>query len=153
VSQSRTVSRKNFKNVTSFIAEPDSRAQVYALEENVKEFGLTYFGMDDKRQGECFNKQISCRRPRTDPSVQVSSTSLALNRASPFPERPLSAVIRTLRVSRLHDEMIFGLPVPHSTRSFRSSCLWHRHIRSRARSGNANSASGQIEEHANLRRG
>ena len=25
--------------------------QVMALEENVKEFGLTYFGMDDKRQG------------------------------------------------------------------------------------------------------
>lgn len=47
-----TASRKNFKNVTSFIAEADSRAQVEALEDNVKEFGLTYFGMSDKRQGE-----------------------------------------------------------------------------------------------------
>lgn len=46
-----TVPRKNFKNVATFIGEPDSRAQVVALEDNVKEFGLTYFGMDDKRQG------------------------------------------------------------------------------------------------------
>lgn len=47
----RTASRKNFKDVKSFIAEPDSRAQCAALEENVKEFGLTYFGMTDRRQG------------------------------------------------------------------------------------------------------
>ncbi|KAF8076194.1 aconitase [Lyophyllum atratum] len=46
-----TVSRKNFTTVASFIAEPDSRAQCAALEENVKEFGLTYFGMKDRRQG------------------------------------------------------------------------------------------------------
>ncbi|WVQ72395.1 3-isopropylmalate dehydratase, large subunit [Cryptococcus sp. DSM 104548] len=46
-----TISRKNFKNVNSFINEADSRAQVAALEDNVKEFGLTYFGMNDKRQG------------------------------------------------------------------------------------------------------
>ncbi|KAH8106166.1 aconitase family-domain-containing protein [Cristinia sonorae] len=46
-----TVSRKNFTTVQSFIAEPDSRAQCQALEENVKEFGLTYFGMTDRRQG------------------------------------------------------------------------------------------------------
>ncbi|KAK8864360.1 3-isopropylmalate dehydratase, large subunit [Kwoniella newhampshirensis] len=46
-----TVSRKNFKSVSTFIGETDSRAQVVALEDNVKEFGLTYFGMDDKRQG------------------------------------------------------------------------------------------------------
>ncbi|KAJ6510011.1 aconitase family-domain-containing protein [Mycena vitilis] len=46
-----TVSRKNFTSVDSFIAEPDSRAQCAALEDNVKEFGLTYFGMTDKRQG------------------------------------------------------------------------------------------------------
>lgn len=48
---SSTVSRKNFKDVQSFIAEPDSRAQCQALEENVKEFGVTYFGMTDRRQG------------------------------------------------------------------------------------------------------
>ncbi|KAF4574824.1 3-isopropylmalate dehydratase [Pleurotus pulmonarius] len=46
-----TVSRKNFTSVETFIAEPDSRAQCAALEENVKEFGLTYFGMKDRRQG------------------------------------------------------------------------------------------------------
>ena len=47
----RTASRKNFTSVTSFIDEPDSRAQCVALEDNVKEFGLTYFGMKDRRQG------------------------------------------------------------------------------------------------------
>ncbi|KAI9508650.1 aconitase [Russula earlei] len=46
-----THSRKNFSSVQSFINEPDSRAQCIALEENVKEFGLTYFGMTDRRQG------------------------------------------------------------------------------------------------------
>ncbi|CAK5276013.1 unnamed protein product [Mycena citricolor] len=46
-----TVSRKNFVSVSSFIEEPDSRAQCAALEDNIKEFGLTYFGMTDKRQG------------------------------------------------------------------------------------------------------
>ncbi|KAF8165139.1 aconitase family-domain-containing protein [Crassisporium funariophilum] len=46
-----TASRKNFTTIKSFIAEPDSRAQCAALEENVKEFGLTYFGMKDRRQG------------------------------------------------------------------------------------------------------
>ncbi|KAH9482872.1 3-isopropylmalate dehydratase [Psilocybe cubensis] len=46
-----TVSRKNFKSVETFISEPDSRAQCAALEDNVKEFGLTYFGMKDRRQG------------------------------------------------------------------------------------------------------
>lgn len=47
----RTASRKNFTTVSSFIEEPDSRAQCVALEDNVKEFGLTYFGMKDRRQG------------------------------------------------------------------------------------------------------
>ncbi|RXK35404.1 3-isopropylmalate dehydratase, large subunit [Tremella mesenterica] len=45
-----TITRKNFKSISTFISEPDSRAQCAALEEHVKEFGLTYFGMDDKRQ-------------------------------------------------------------------------------------------------------
>jgi 3-isopropylmalate dehydratase len=48
---SSTDSRKNFASVQSFISEPDSRDQCMALEENVKEFGLTYFGMTDRRQG------------------------------------------------------------------------------------------------------
>ncbi|KAF5322713.1 hypothetical protein D9619_000860 [Psilocybe cf. subviscida] len=46
-----TASRKNFTTIEAFIAEPDSRAQVTSLEDNVKEFGLTYFGMKDRRQG------------------------------------------------------------------------------------------------------
>jgi hypothetical protein len=46
-----TVSRKNFSSVKTFIEEPDSREQCLALEENVKEFGLTYFGLSDRRQG------------------------------------------------------------------------------------------------------
>jgi len=44
-------SRKNFKAIDSFVDEPDSRAQCIALEDNVKEFGLTYFGLTDRRQG------------------------------------------------------------------------------------------------------
>ncbi|KAI0291732.1 aconitase [Russula brevipes] len=46
-----TDSRKDFSSIQSFISEPDSRAQCVALEENVKAFGLTYFGMTDRRQG------------------------------------------------------------------------------------------------------
>ena len=46
-----TISRKNYKSVETFVAEPDSRAQCLALEENVKGFGLTYFGLADRRQG------------------------------------------------------------------------------------------------------
>ncbi len=37
-------------NVAS-IRDPDSRLQIQTLEENTKEFGVTYFGMNDKRQG------------------------------------------------------------------------------------------------------
>lgn len=47
----RTASRKNYASLETFIAEPDSRAQCMALEDNVKEFGLTYFSMTDRRQG------------------------------------------------------------------------------------------------------
>jgi 3-isopropylmalate dehydratase len=46
-----TVSRRGFKSVTQFINEPDSRVQVATLEQNVVDFGLTYYGMTDKRQG------------------------------------------------------------------------------------------------------
>ncbi|KAJ4418916.1 3-isopropylmalate dehydratase [Gnomoniopsis sp. IMI 355080] len=46
-----TTSRKNLKDIGSFIAEEDSRTQCVTLEENVKAFGLTYFGLSDKRQG------------------------------------------------------------------------------------------------------
>lgn len=33
------------------ITEPESKLQIETLESNVKEFGITYFGMNDKRQG------------------------------------------------------------------------------------------------------
>ena len=46
-----TTSRANFKNVGDFIEETDSRLQAVTLEENVKAFGLTYFGLGDRRQG------------------------------------------------------------------------------------------------------
>ncbi|MCJ1479368.1 3-isopropylmalate dehydratase [Lambiella insularis] len=46
-----TTTRKNFKNVGQFVEEVDSRTQCLTLEENVKTFGLTYFGLGDKRQG------------------------------------------------------------------------------------------------------
>ncbi|KZF25450.1 3-isopropylmalate dehydratase [Xylona heveae TC161] len=46
-----TSSRKAFKDVGTFVQEADSRTQCLTLEDNVKEFGLTYFGLGDKRQG------------------------------------------------------------------------------------------------------
>ncbi|KAI9761109.1 MAG: tunicamycin resistance protein [Chaenotheca gracillima] len=46
-----TTPRKNFKDVGSFVEEADSRLQCLTLEDNIKEFGLTYFGLGDKRQG------------------------------------------------------------------------------------------------------
>jgi len=46
-----TTPRTNFKNVGQFVEEADSRIQCLTLEENVKNFGLTYFGLGDKRQG------------------------------------------------------------------------------------------------------
>src|SRR6185436_12362754 len=33
------------------IADPESRTQVETLEHNTKDFGITYFSMDDVRQG------------------------------------------------------------------------------------------------------
>ena len=46
-----TVPRKNFKSVGQFVEEADSRTQCLTLEDNVKAFGLTYFGLGDRRQG------------------------------------------------------------------------------------------------------
>jgi 3-isopropylmalate dehydratase len=46
-----TTNRSKFENVSTFIQEPDSRNQCETMEQNVKDFGLTYFGMDDARQG------------------------------------------------------------------------------------------------------
>ncbi|KAK4548182.1 hypothetical protein LTR36_010051 [Oleoguttula mirabilis] len=46
-----TTPRTNFKNVSQFVEEDDSRLQCETLEDNVKAFKLTYFGLGDKRQG------------------------------------------------------------------------------------------------------
>ncbi|KIV84406.1 3-isopropylmalate dehydratase, large subunit [Exophiala sideris] len=46
-----TTPRKNFKNVADFVKEEDSRLQCTTLEANVKDFGLTYFGLGDRNQG------------------------------------------------------------------------------------------------------
>lgn len=46
-----TSSREKLKNTESFIQEADSRTQVVTLEHNVKEFGVQFFGMKDRRQG------------------------------------------------------------------------------------------------------
>ncbi|KAH0837029.1 3-isopropylmalate dehydratase, large subunit [Fonsecaea monophora] len=46
-----TTPRKNFKNVADFVKEEDSKLQCTTLEDNVQEFGLTYFGLGDKNQG------------------------------------------------------------------------------------------------------
>lgn len=46
-----TTPRKNFKDIKSFVEEDDSRTQCLTLEDNVEEFGITYFGLGDKRQG------------------------------------------------------------------------------------------------------
>ncbi|KAK6579800.1 hypothetical protein PZA11_007508 [Diplocarpon coronariae] len=46
-----TTSRKNLKNIETFVEEEDSRLQCMTLEDNVKDFGIAYFGLGDKRQG------------------------------------------------------------------------------------------------------
>ncbi|QIX01171.1 hypothetical protein AMS68_006688 [Peltaster fructicola] len=46
-----TTSRKTFKTISQFVEEDDSRLQCETLEENVKAFKLTYFGLGDSRQG------------------------------------------------------------------------------------------------------
>lgn len=46
-----TSDRSSYENAATFIKEAESRNQVLALEENVVDFGLTYYGMDDLRQG------------------------------------------------------------------------------------------------------
>lgn len=39
------------KNIETFVEEEDSRVQCITLEDNVRDFGITYFGLGDKRQG------------------------------------------------------------------------------------------------------
>ncbi|KAF8217809.1 aconitase [Mycena galopus ATCC 62051] len=46
-----TAPRKGASDLKVLIADPESRAQCAALERNVRDFGLSYFGLQDKRQG------------------------------------------------------------------------------------------------------
>ncbi|KAL9932048.1 hypothetical protein V8E36_009109 [Tilletia maclaganii] len=46
-----TTSRKSYKDTPSFIDEADSRTQCVTLEQNVQDFGITFFGLKDSRQG------------------------------------------------------------------------------------------------------
>lgn len=46
-----TTSRKSLRDIETFVKEEDSRLQCMTLEENVKAFGITYFGLADSRQG------------------------------------------------------------------------------------------------------
>ncbi|GAC76350.1 3-isopropylmalate dehydratase [Moesziomyces antarcticus T-34] len=46
-----TASRKAYKDTKSFVEQADSRTQCLTLEDNVKAFGLTFFGLSDNRQG------------------------------------------------------------------------------------------------------
>lgn len=46
-----TEDRSQLVDVQTFIEETASRTQVMQLEQNVKDFGLKYFGMADERQG------------------------------------------------------------------------------------------------------
>lgn len=46
-----TVSRKDFVDTDTFIKQEDSKLQVMTLEQNVKDFDITFFGMTDDRQG------------------------------------------------------------------------------------------------------
>lgn len=46
-----TTSRKKFTSPASYISDPQSKLQVATLERNVRNYGLTYYGLDDRRQG------------------------------------------------------------------------------------------------------
>ncbi|CBQ71272.1 alpha-isopropylmalate isomerase [Sporisorium reilianum SRZ2] len=46
-----TASRKAYRDTKSFVEQADSRTQCLTLEDNVKAFGLTFFGLSDNRQG------------------------------------------------------------------------------------------------------
>ena len=62
-----TVSRDHFKNTETFVQESDSRLQCITLEQNVKEFGLTFFGLTDSRQGivHVIGPQLGLTQPGT----------------------------------------------------------------------------------------
>ena len=64
-----TEDRSQLIDVQTFIEETASRTQVLQLEQNVKDFGLKYFGMADERQGivHIISREISRGIYRTFP--------------------------------------------------------------------------------------
>lgn len=64
--------------MSSQIFQADSRAQIEALEDNVKEFGLTYFGFGDRRQGPSLI--LVAQQPSSTLSL-ISSCYTARNRS------------------------------------------------------------------------
>lgn len=46
-----TTTRAKLKDTSSFIKDAESRTQCVTLEENVRDFNLKFFGLNDKRQG------------------------------------------------------------------------------------------------------
>ncbi|WFD42156.1 3-isopropylmalate dehydratase [Malassezia psittaci] len=46
-----TDSRKEYHDTETFVHESDSRIQCMTLEQNVRDFGLTFYGLNDRRQG------------------------------------------------------------------------------------------------------
>jgi 3-isopropylmalate dehydratase len=46
-----TLSRKHLHGLNSYITDPQSKLQVATLERNVRHHSLTYFGLNDRRQG------------------------------------------------------------------------------------------------------
>ena len=46
-----TTDRSELVDIQTFIKETASRTQVLQMEQNVKDFGIKYFGMEDERQG------------------------------------------------------------------------------------------------------
>ncbi|EJD01217.1 aconitase [Fomitiporia mediterranea MF3/22] len=43
--------RMNLLRIDEYINDPDAKAQCIEMEKNVKDFGITYFGLKDRRQG------------------------------------------------------------------------------------------------------
>ena len=88
-----TTPRKNFKSVSQFVEEDESRLQCETLEENVKAFKLTYFGLGDKRQGivHIIGPEQGFTLPGT---TEVSGIAVA-ECYSPLPTPQLSWMTRT----------------------------------------------------------
>lgn len=162
------MSRKDFVSVETFIHEPDSRAQCAALEDNVKEFGITYFGMKDRRQG-----TLKCTCPITNSDLtqkkgivhvigpeQGFTVRLSHQRMNVVliffscPVLHVSVAIPILQVSRRTVRFPDHLIDFETTSSW---CIWiprirNWYIRSRTCPGYPNSLAEERQEHADYRR-